>query len=137
MSFDSWVKEGRLKRHQPARQEIESLSALADRHLADSRAAGLSTEGRFLFAYSAAIAVATAALRAAGYRTSSNLPGHHAVTIASLALTVGADASIVSALDAWRKKRNRSVYDASASVSEHEVAELIRLAEKLKANLRV
>lgn len=135
VSFESWLKEGRLKRHKPARQEIAGLAALADRRLADSRVAGLSAEGRFLLAYNAAVAVATAALHAAGYRTSTNLPGHHAVTIASLGLTLGAEPSVVSALDAWRKKRNLATYAVPAPVSEHELRELVTLAEKLKADL--
>jgi hypothetical protein len=134
VSFEHWLKEGRLKRHKPARQEIANLAALADRGLVDSRVAGVSTEGRFLLAYNAAIALATAALHAAGYRTSSNLPGHHAVTVASLALTIEADRAAISALDAWRRKRNRATYDAPAAVSEHEVRELIALVEKLKAD---
>jgi hypothetical protein len=134
VSFESWLKEGRLKRHKPAAQEIASLAALADRRLADSRAIGVSAEGRFMLAYNAALALATAALHASGYRTSSNLPGHHAVTIASLALTMGADPAAVSALDAWRKKRHRAMYDA-AEVSEHELRELIALVEKLRAGL--
>jgi hypothetical protein len=135
VSFEIWLKEGRLKRHKPARQEIASLVALADRRLADSRVAGLSTEGRFLLAYNAAVALASAALHAAGYRTSTNLPGHHAITIASLALTVGADRAAVGALEAWRKKRNRATYEASAAFSEHEIDELVRLVGKLRAEL--
>jgi hypothetical protein len=135
VSFDDWLKKGRLKRHRPARQEIASLVALADRGIADSRIAGVSPEGRFVLAYNAAIALATAALHAAGYRTSSSLPGHHSVTIASLALTVGADAGVVAALDAWRRKRNRATYDAPAAVSEQELGELVALVEKLKADL--
>lgn len=133
MSFETWLTEGRLKRHKPSRQEIASLAALADRRLADSRVAGISGEGRFLLAYNAAIALASAALHAAGYRTSTNLPGHHAVTIASLALTFGADPAAVAALEAWRKKRNRATYEASAAFSEHEVDELVTLVGKLRA----
>ena len=94
----------------------------------------MSAEGRFLLAYNAALALATAALHAAGYRTSSNLPGHHAVTIASLALTLGAEPAAVAALDTWRRKRNRATYDLPGAVSEHEVRELIALVEKLKAD---
>ena len=131
MSFESWLEEGRLKRHKAARQEIASLAALADRRLADSRAAGVSAEGRFMLAYHAALALATAALHAAGYRTSSNLPGHHAVTVASLEFTMRADPRVVSTLDAWRKKRHRTTYDG-AEVSEHELRELISLVEKLQ-----
>jgi hypothetical protein len=136
VSFETWLKEGRLKRHQAARQEIASLVALADRSLADSRVAGVSIEGRFLSSYNAALALATAALHAAGYRTNSNLPGHHAVTVASLALTVKADASVVAALNAWRRKRHRAAYDAPDAVSELELRELIAMVERLKADLQ-
>ena len=57
VSFESWLKEGRLKRHNPAKQEIASLTALADRRLADSQVGEVSAEGRFLLAYNAAIAL--------------------------------------------------------------------------------
>lgn len=97
----------------------------------------MSTEGRFLLAYNAAIALATAALHAAGYRTSSNLPGHHAITIASLASTVKVEAAAVSALDAWRRKRHRATYEAAGAVSDHELRELVALVEKLKADFQV
>jgi hypothetical protein len=108
---------------------------LADRNLADAGIRGLSAEGRFQFAYNAALAMATAALHAAGYRTNSNIPGHHAVTVESLQRTIGVDATLVRKLDAFRRKRNRVSYDAPAAVSAKEAADMLALAAQLRRDV--
>jgi len=105
---------------------------LADRNLADAGIRELSAEGRFQFAYNAALAMATAALHAAGYRTNSNVPGHHALTVESLQHTIGVDAALVRKLDAFRRKRNRASYDAPAAVSAKETADMLALAAQLR-----
>lgn len=76
--------------------------------------------------------MATAALHAAGYRTNSNVPGHHAVTVESLQYTIGVDAALVRKLDAYRRKRNRVSYDAPAAVSAKEAADMLALAAQLR-----
>lgn len=76
--------------------------------------------------------MASAALHAAGYRTNSNVPGHHAVTVESLELTIGVDAALVRKLDAFRRKRNRVSYDAPAAVSAKEAADMQALAAQLR-----
>jgi hypothetical protein len=118
--------------HKPSAKEIAGLLALGDRNLADAGIRGLSAEGRFQFAYNAALAMATAALHAAGYRTSSNVPGHHALTLESLAYTIGVAAALVRKLDAYRRKRNRVSYDAPAAVSDKEAADMLALAARLR-----
>jgi hypothetical protein len=105
---------------------------LADRNLADAGIRGLSAEGRFQFAYHAALATATAAPHAAGYRTNSNIPGHHALTVGSLQHTIGVDAALVRKLDAFRRKRNRVSYDDPAAVSAKEAADMLALAAQLR-----
>ena len=135
MSLKSWLDKGALRTHKPARKEIAGLLALADRSLADAGIGGLSAEGRFQFAYNAALTMATAALHAAGYRTNSNAPGHHAITVESMEHTVGADAALVRKFDAFRRKRHRVSYDAPAAVSEPEVAELLALARQLQRDV--
>ncbi len=92
----------------------------------------MSAEGRFQFAYNAALAMASAALHAAGYRTNSNVPGYHAVTVESLERTIGVDAALVRKLDAFRRKRNRVSYDAPAAVSASEAADMLALAAQLR-----
>ena len=96
MSLQAWLDKGALRMHKPARKEIAGLLALADRSLADVGIGGLSAEGRFQFAYNAALTMATAALHAAGYRTNSNAPGHHAITVESMEHTFGADAVLIT-----------------------------------------
>lgn len=105
---------------------------MADRNLADAGIRGLSAEGRFQFAYHAALATATAALHAAGYRTNSNIPGHHAVAVGSLQHTIGVDAALVRKLDAFRRKRNWVSYDDPAAVSAKEATDMLALAAQLR-----
>lgn len=132
MSLKAWRAKGALQVHKPSTKEITGLFALADRNLADAGIGGLSAEGRFQFAYNAALAAATAALHAAGYRTNSNVSGHHAVTVESLEHTIGVDGSLVRKLDAFRRKRNRVSYDAPAAVSTKEAADMLALAAQLR-----
>ena len=131
----AWLAKGALQVHVPSTKEIAGLLALADRNLADAGIRGLSAEGRFQFAYDAALAMATAALHAAGYRTNSNIPGHHAVTVESLQRTIGVDATLVRKLDAFRRKRNRVSYDAPAAVSAKEAADMLALAAQLRRDV--
>ena len=101
MSLSAWLEKGTLHRHQASKNELAGLLALADRNLADAGIKALSPEGRFNCAYGAALTAATIALHAAGYRTNSNLPRHHTVTLHSLEHTLGADAPLINTLDAF------------------------------------
>jgi hypothetical protein len=76
--------------------------------------------------------MATVALHAAGYRTNSNVPGHHALTVGSLEHTIGVDAVLVRTFDAFRRKRNRVSYDEPAAVSAKEAADMLALAAQLR-----
>ena len=111
------------------------MLALADRSLADAGIGALSAEGRFQFAYNAALTMASAALHAAGYRTNSNAPGHHAITVGSIEHTFEADPALVRKFDGFRRKRNRVSYDAPVAVSEPEVAEMLALARQLRRDV--
>jgi hypothetical protein len=135
MSLKAWLDKGALRAHKPSKKEIAGLLALADRNLADARITAVSTEGRFQFGYNAALAAASAALHAFGYRTNSNAPGHHAVTVQSLEHTIRADAALVRKLDAFRRKRNQISYDAPLPVSNQEAADMLDLAEKLRRDV--
>ena len=133
--MQAWLATGALRTHKPSRKEIAGLLALADRSLADAGVGGLSAEGRFQFAYNAALTLATAALHAAGYRANSNAPGHQAITVESIEHSFGADAALVRTFDGFRRKRNRVSYDAPAAVSEAEVAEMLALARRLRRDV--
>jgi len=135
MSLKAWLDKGALRAHKPSRKEIAGLLALADRSLADARVAAVSAEGRFQFAYGAALAMASAALHASGYRTNSNVPGHHANTVQSLEHTIGAGAALLRRFDTFRRKRNQISYDAPLAVSRQEAADMLALAEQLRRDV--
>ena len=102
--------------HKTSPAEIAELLEIVTRDLADCRVQGLSADWRLNIAYNAALQAATAALAACGYRASRD--AHHYRVIHSLALTIGADPSLVRKFDVFRKKRNISGYDRSGMVSD-------------------
>lgn len=130
MSFEAWLKDGWVRPHKTSPQEIEELFSIVDRDLKNCRTLGLSNDWRLNIAYNAALQASKIALAASGYRASRE--AQHYRTIQSLALTIGADKALVKELDAFRKKRNISDYEQADLVSDHEVDEIIDLAEQLR-----
>ena len=74
-------------------------------------------------------------MHAAGYRTNSNLPGHHTVTLRSLEHTLGADSALINTLDAYRRKRNKISYDAPVAVSAGEAGDMLAMAKHLRRDV--
>ncbi len=111
----------------------------AKRNLSDAERTANSAETRFDCAYKAVMQCAMAAMMAAGYRPSTNQPGHHQTLLQALPLTLGLSNDEWIVLDALRKKRNQADY-TGASVSAAEVAEACTRAHavvrKLEARLR-
>jgi len=134
MSLGDWLRNGWLVEHTTSTAEIGELLAIADRDLADCRVQGLSPEWRLNIAYNAALQASTAALAACGYRASRE--AHHYRVIQSLALTIGADASLVRQFDLFRKKRNIGGYERAGTVSDKEANEMIALAEQIRHEVR-
>ena len=134
MSLGDWLRNGWLAEHTTSPTEIGELLAIADRDLADCRVQGLSPEWRLNIAYNAALQASTAALAACGYRASRE--AHHYRVIQSLALTIGADASLVRQFDLFRKKRNIGGYERVGTVSDQEANEMIALAEQIRQKVR-
>lgn len=106
---------------------------MAKRDLEDCQTPGLSPDWKLNIAHNAALQVATAALAACGFRASRQ--AHHYRVIQSLAHTIGADATLVAQLDAFRKKRNIADYERAGMVSEQEAAEMIQLAQELRRSV--
>lgn len=131
--LQDWLKFGWLKDHNPSREEIGDLFAVADRDLAASKTPALHTDWRFNIAYNAALQLASAALAAAGYQAERS--NHHYRVIESLGLTIGLDAATIRKFDAFRKKRNISDYERAGGVSDLEADEMFQLAERLRAEV--
>jgi hypothetical protein len=98
--------------------------------MADSRVATISAEERFDCAYRAIMQCALGALAAAGFRPSTNVPGHHQTMIQMLTLSMRVSADTVLVLDALRRKRNLTDY-VGESIDDESVRECITQAVAL------
>ena len=92
------------------------------------------SDWKFNIAYDAALQLAAAALAAACYQ--AERANHHFRLIQSLELTIGADPAMIRKFDLFRKKRNVSDYERAETISDLEVAEMRKLAEKLRTAVR-
>lgn len=109
---------------------------IVQRSLDDSRVTAISDDLRFVAAFTAALTAATVALRAAGYRTATQV-GHHVKTIESLELTIMADPKVVLKLKTFNNKRNKSIYDAAGAVSNQELIQMTKLADELHKQVKL
>ena len=130
--IDDLLATGRLKRHNPSAAETGELLTLAERQLADASAAGLSPDGRFAAAYSAAITLAGVIVRASGYRVAS-AAGHHRLTIELLPVFLGEQQRRGAIyLDACRRKRNVAEYERAEALTAAEAQALRATAQELR-----
>jgi hypothetical protein len=133
VSLEDWSRNGWLIPHETGPEEIGNLLDIANRDLHDCGVEDLSNDWRLNIAYNAALQLATAALAAAGFR--STRERHHYLTIQSLAHTIGADAKVIQSLERFRKKRNVGGYEQAGIASDIEVKEMVSLAGKLRATV--
>jgi uncharacterized protein (UPF0332 family) len=119
-----------LGRLPTTRREIQGLLSAARKHLKDSKVAGLSHEAKLVHAYQAILVCAKALLRANGYRVTADM-GEHALTLETLASTVGSDRGLIRYFQRLRKKRHDDLYAGTLHVSHQESAEAIGKADAL------
>ena len=137
LRLDDLLAGGRLKRHSPSPSETGDLLALAARQLVDAATKGLSPDGCFAAAYSAAITLATVVVRASAYRVADG-PGHHRLTIALLPVLLGdGQRRGATYLDACRRKRNVAQYDRADTISPDESRALRAAARELQDEVLV
>lgn len=134
MSLEKWVEYGWLKREPSSLNEIQGLLSIVERSLTDAKVIAISADLRFTAAFNAALAAATTAMRASGYRAPTQ-PGHHLRTIDSLEHTIKASAKIIQRLKTFSTKRNKSVYDVAGVISEQELTEMIKIAAELQSQV--
>jgi hypothetical protein len=136
MSLEKWAEYGWLKAEPTSRDEIKSLLTIIERDMKDANVPEISEDRRFEAAFNAARTAANVALRASGYRTSTQA-GHHIKTIESLELTVKADAKIIQKMKILSKKRNATSYDSAGNVSKQELELALKTAAQLKQDVVV
>jgi len=132
MSLDAWKTNGWLREYSTSEQEITDLLGLVERDLKDAARQEISTDWRFNIAYNAGLQLATLVLLAAGYRTGRGESKHYRV-IQALPLVMGSNYNVVrDYLDNCRRKRNVSEYDATGTISEKEMNDLLALVLNFK-----
>ena len=105
MNLESLLSQGRLRRREATRGEIQGLLQVVRRDLKDAAVPGLSIDRCFLTAYEAALNLATIPLRCAGYETHG--PGHHWTIFLTLPLTMSEGVrDLAIYLESCRNKRN-------------------------------
>jgi hypothetical protein len=134
MTLENLLKIGRLKAHEPNAAEVQRLLASIRRNLADAAVTNISDETRFDAAYKAVMQCALVAMLAAGYRPSTNEPGHHQTMIQSLSLTLGVTNDAWVVLDALRRQRNAADYTGQP-ITAASVAECLKQARMLEKSL--
>jgi uncharacterized protein (UPF0332 family) len=123
MSLRKWLSEQRLRKHQSSPEEIRDLMLVVERDFADAAIESLSADRRFATSYNAVLQLATAVLRASGYRTAGG--GHHWITFQALPHVMGdSEQDRADYFDSCRRKRNIADYDAAGEIADSEVQEL-------------
>lgn len=134
MSLDKWVEYGWLRHEASTPNEIQGLLGIVKRCLNDCKVTSISADLRFTAAFNAALAAASSALRAAGYRIPAQ-PGHHLRTIDSLEYTVQASSKIIQRLKTFSNKRNQSIYDVAGVISDQDLTEMMKIATELQSQI--
>lgn len=134
MTLQNLLKIGRVKAHVPGAAEVQRLLAAIKRNLGDAAATNISDETRFDAAYKAVMQCALVAMLSAGYRPSTNEPGHHQTMIQSLPLTLGVNNDTWIVLDALRRQRNANDYTGQP-ITAAAVAECLGQARTLERTL--
>ena len=131
MSLENYFKNGWLKKEATSPQEIADQLGLVSRCMKDASVEGISDDLRFYTTFNAVLALANIALRASGYRTTTQ-PGHHMRTIETLEYTIQADNKTIRKIMAFSKKRNVASYDSAGSISNEELKQILSTAESLQ-----
>lgn len=131
MSLEGLLEAKRLRKEPTSNDEIKALLGIVERSLRDAAVETISEDLRFIAAYNALLTSATAALRAAGYRTGAQ-GGHHELTFETLQFTIGAEGAFIRKLKAFATQRGKATYDFAGSVSDEQLRGAIRAAEELK-----
>ncbi len=108
-----------------SKQEIADLLARFAEALSDANVRAQSTDGRYVDAYTAGFLLAKIVVRASGHRVRGG--ENHLDTLRSVPWLMGSQVqSSADALEAARRRRNATMYDAAGLVDADDVAALIR-----------
>ena len=124
--LDNLVKIGKLKLEPPDQNQFDSMLGSAKTRLKDVQAKGLSEEGKFSLAYSAAHLLAIAAMRWHGYRSDNRY-----LVFQCLQFTVGLEKAKWRVLDKCHNQRNIAEYEGHLDITPQLLQELIAITKEL------
>jgi hypothetical protein len=124
MNWTKLLDEKRVAREPTSKKEIDDLRAMTGVHLKDAQVNTVSSQGRYEFAYNAARLMATAVVRASGYRVIAK-NGHHYFTFQALQASDAAFILMATYFDRARDKRNDFSYDSPIVISDADAEDLI------------
>ena len=128
--LENLARIGQLQPFPASDREIATLLKSGRSRLADARNVQLSLESRFDLAYNAAHALALAALRRAGYRSSNRF-----VVFQVLPSTAGMPAATWRVMAKAHDQRNLFEYEGGGEVDERLLSDLIAATQQLSAAL--
>lgn len=125
--LENLVKINKLKKEPCPRKEYEGYIKSGKNRLADAANESLTEDSRFDLAYSAAHALAVAALRRKGYRSEDRY-----IVFQVLPHTVGLDAASMRVFAKAHNERNLMEYEGRADIDKAFLAELLKHAQALE-----
>ncbi|MFA7527777.1 MAG: hypothetical protein WCZ18_08950 [Ottowia sp.] len=126
--LENLVRIGQLKREPPSAPEFAGLLKSATARLTDAQRDALTYESRFDLAYNAAHALALAALRHAGYRSSNRY-----LVFQMLPQTLGTPTATRRLLAKCHNRRNLAEYEGTLDVDQRLLTDLLAAAQELLA----
>jgi len=129
------LRRGSVERRAPDPREIRDLARSARRQIQDARVPGLSAEASYQLAYTGVLALATLAVRAAGYRLRAGEGLHRRTFEAARAALGGASRALLDFFELCRRRRNVISYEGSEA-SEVEAVDLLEQATKFEKLVR-
>jgi len=124
--LDNLVKIKTLKSEPPDQDEFDNMIKSAKRCLNDAEVDGLSDEGKFSSAYTAAHLLSLAAMRWHGYRSDKRY-----LVFQCLVHTVGFDEAKCRMLNKCHNLRNVAEYEGHLEITPQLLEELISITKEL------
>ncbi len=124
--LDNLVKVNKLKVEPPDQHEFDGMLKAAKSRLQDARVEGLSEDGQFSLAYSAAHALALAAMRWHGYRSENRY-----LVFQCLEHTIGLENAKWRVLDKCHAQRNLAEYEGHLEITPQLLEALLDITEEL------
>jgi len=133
MTLDNMLGRG-LEKAETDRLEVSRYLVKIRRKIEDSKRRSNHLDNRFDIAFEALLQIGLVALRANGYRTTSDA-GHQQLALQLLPRSIGISSGEIRILDEYRRKRSIGLYEADFDPSEEEVNAVTAAVERLLRQL--